>query len=87
MTTNAVSVSEFKLHCLDLIRRVEKDGVPVDLTRHGKVVARLVRSSATQGTSPWLRLRGRGALLAAADESVLDAAEFEAMRGMPGPGE
>ncbi|MCF8184857.1 MAG: hypothetical protein K9J43_07760, partial [Polynucleobacter sp.] len=59
----------------------------VDLTRRGKVVARLVpTASTTQGTSPWLRLRGRGALLAAADESVLDAAEFEAMRGVPGTG-
>ncbi|MDP2825322.1 MAG: type II toxin-antitoxin system prevent-host-death family antitoxin [Sulfuritalea sp.] len=87
MTTIAVSVSQFKLHCLDVIRRVERDGAPVDLTRRGKVVARLVpTASAAQGTSPWLRLRGRGALRARPEESVLDTAEFEAMRGMPGTG-
>ena len=87
MTTIAVSVSEFKMHCLDVIRGVERDGAPVDLTRHGKVVARLVpTASATQGTSPWLRLRGRGALRARPEESVLETTEFEAMRGMPGTG-
>ena len=87
MTTIAVSVSEFKMHCLDVIRGVERDGAPVDLTRRGKVVARLVpTASAAQGTSPWLRLRGRGALRAVADESVLDATEFDAMNSMPGPG-
>ena len=85
MTTIAVSVSDFKLHCLDVIRRVERDGAPVDLTRRGKVVARLVpTTSATQGTAPWLRLRGRGALHARPEESVLEAAEFEATRGSSG---
>ena len=87
MTTIAVSVSEFKLHCLDVIRRVERDGAPVDLTRRGKVVARLIpTAAATQGTPPWLRLRGRGALHAQAEESVLDAAAFEATRGLFGKG-
>lgn len=87
MTTMAVSVSEFKTHCLDVIRRVEQDGASVDLTRRGKVVARLVpTASAAQGTSPWLRLRGRGALRAGAEESVLDSADFAAMRGMSGKG-
>ncbi|MCF8183857.1 MAG: type II toxin-antitoxin system Phd/YefM family antitoxin, partial [Polynucleobacter sp.] len=47
MPTITVSVSEFKLHCLDVIRQVEKDGAPVDLTRRGKVVARLVPTAST----------------------------------------
>lgn len=82
MTTNAVSVSEFKAHCLDLIRRVEQDGTPVDLTRHGKVVARLVPTLATpEGTPPWLRLRGRGSLDAPPEEGVLDADAFDAAGG------
>ena len=60
MTTTAVSVTEFKAHCLDVIRQVEQEGTAVDLTRHGKVVARLVPTPRTvQGASPWLRLRGR----------------------------
>lgn len=82
MTTKAVSVSEFKAHCLDMIRQVERAGTAVDLVRRGKVVARLVPSAAaTQGTPTWTRLRGRGALAAAAEESVLEAADFDALRG------
>lgn len=82
MTTNAVSVSEFKLHCLDVIRRVERDGAAVDLTRRGKVVARLVPTAAApQGMPTWLRLRGRGRLIAQPEESVLDANAFDAAHG------
>ena len=80
MTTKVVSVSELKAHCLDVIRQVERAGTAVDLVRRGKVVARLVPSApAARGTPAWLRLRGRGALAAAPEESVLDAADFEAM--------
>lgn len=79
MTPYAVSVSEFKSHCLDVIRRVEQAGMAVDLTRRGKVVARLVPSAAaSQGTPSWLRLRGHGRLRAAPGEGVLDADAFEA---------
>ncbi len=79
MTINAVSVTEFKAHCLDVIRRVEQDGTAVDLTRHGKAVARLVPTPpATRGVAPWLRLRGHGCLAGAPESSVVDAAEFDA---------
>ena len=81
MTTKAVSVTEFKAHCLDVIRRVEQDGTAIDLTRHGKVVARLVPTPrTTRGVAPWLRLRGRGRLTGTAQASVLDAADFDALR-------
>lgn len=81
MTTIAVSVTDFKAHCLDMIRQVEQAGTAVDLMRRGKVVARLVPTvPAEQGTPPWLRLRGAGAMHAAPEESVLDGADFEAWR-------
>ena len=82
MTTTVISVSDFKTHCLDVIRQVENAGAPVDIVRRGKIVARLVPSAdAAQGTLAWLRLRGRGALLATAEESVLSDQDFGAMRG------
>jgi prevent-host-death family protein len=82
MTIQAISVTEFKSHCLDLIRRVEQEGTAVELTRHGKVVARLVpTASAPPGTPTWLRLRGHGRLRAAPDEGVLDVDDFDAARG------
>ncbi|MCL4757839.1 MAG: type II toxin-antitoxin system Phd/YefM family antitoxin [Rhodocyclaceae bacterium] len=78
---SAVSVTEFKAHCLDLIRQVEQQGTAFDLTRRGRIVARLVPSApAERDTAPWLRLRGSGRLSAAPGESVLDAADFEAMQ-------
>lgn len=81
MTTNTVSVTEFKRHCLDVIRRVEQGGTAVDLTRRGKVVARLVpTATAAEGMPPWLRLRGHGRLRASPEESVLDADAFDAAR-------
>lgn len=80
MTTYAVSVSEFKAHCLDVIRQVEKAGTAVDLVRRGKVVARLVPTASTpQGVPAWTRLRGHGALAARPEEPVLDERDFEAM--------
>jgi prevent-host-death family protein len=86
MSTHAFSVTEFKQHCLDVIRQVEQDGTPVDLTRHGKVVARLVPTApAARGTPPWLRLRGHGALLSQPGESVLKTSDFEALQDIPAP--
>ena len=81
MTTLTISVSEFKTHCLDLIRQVEQVGDAVELTRHGKVVARLIPTPpAPQGTPAWLRLRGKGKLTGAPEESVLDSQQFDALR-------
>lgn len=80
MTIISVNVTEFKAHCLDMIRQVEKAGTAVDLVRHGKVVARLVPTSATsRGTPAWLRLRGCGLLDVAPDESVLNNDAFDAL--------
>jgi prevent-host-death family protein len=79
--TRSVSVTEFKAHCLDMIRQVEADGRPVDLVRRGRVVARLVPTPSGQpGVPPWRRLLGTGRLEADPGESVLDARDFEAAR-------
>jgi len=81
MTTIAVSVTEFKAHCLDMIRQVEQAGASVELTRHGRVVARVVpMMPVAQGAPSWMRLRGAGTLRATPEESVLNAAEFEALQ-------
>jgi len=79
-----ISVTDFKHHCLDIIRRVERTGRPVTITRRGKVVARLQPPSAVAGTGlrkPWEELRALGGrLLAEPGESVLRDEEFEALR-------
>jgi len=79
-----ISVTEFKHRCLEIIRRVEKTGHPVSITRRGRVVARLQPPPATQTDvvmRPWEQLRALGGrLLAAPGESVLHDEDFEALR-------
>jgi prevent-host-death family protein len=79
-----ISVTEFKQRCLEIIRRVEKTGQVVAITRRGKVVARVAPSSvasATDTQKPWEQLRGLGGrLMAEPGESVLHDKDFEALR-------
>ena len=77
-----ISVTRFRASCLELIRRVETGGEPVDIKRRGKVVARLAPPpvAGEPPRRPWERLRGSGELLAEPGESVLDEGEFEAGR-------
>ena len=77
-----ISVTRFRASCLELIRRVETGGEPVDIKRRGKVVARLSPPpmAGERPRRPWKRLRGSGELLAEPGESVLDEEEFEAGR-------
>ena len=79
-----ISVTEFKHRCLEIIRRVEKTGHSVAITRRGRVVASLqppppARTQA--GLKPWEQLRALGGrLLAGPGESVLRDDDFEALR-------
>jgi prevent-host-death family protein len=79
-----ISVTDFKQRCLDLIRRVERTGRTVTITRRGKVVARLQPPSPLVSAGrrhPWEELRGLGGrLLAGPGESVARADDFEALR-------
>ena len=47
-----ISVTEFRAQCLELIRQVESGGEVVEITRHGKLVARLTPPSARSAQSP-----------------------------------
>ena len=79
-----ISVTEFKQRCLEIIRRVEKTGDQVVITRRGKVVARLQPSGgppAKREAKPWEQLRALGGrLLAGPGESVLRDEDLEALR-------
>jgi antitoxin (DNA-binding transcriptional repressor) of toxin-antitoxin stability system len=77
-----ISVTRFRAACLELIRRVEAGGEPVDIKRRGKVVARLAPPPRAGDVPrrPWQRLLGSGELLAEPGESVLEEGELEADR-------
>jgi prevent-host-death family protein len=79
-----ISVTKFKHSCLEVIRRVERTGQPVAITRRGKVVARLSPSTRTPSDvrlKPWEVLQRLGGQLhAKPGESVLKDEDFEALR-------
>jgi prevent-host-death family protein len=47
MVIMAISVTELKARCLELVHEVEAKGKPMLITRRGKVVARLVPAENT----------------------------------------
>ncbi len=75
-----ISVTEFKAQCLEIIRGVESTGEAVEISRRGRVVARVVPVAGNESVDspPWHRLHGSGNFLAAPEESVLSEEEFEA---------
>lgn len=79
----AITVTEFKHRCLEIIRTVEKTGRSVAITRRGRVVARLEPSTndkATEAVRPWQRLHSSATCLFEPGESVLKDEDFEALR-------
>ena len=77
-----ISVTDFKAHCLEILRNVEEHGGTVEIERRGRVVARLVPvvGHRSETLRPWERLRGTGRLEAAPGESFLRDEDFEATR-------
>lgn len=77
-----ISVTRFRAQCLELIRQVESGGEVVEITRHGKTVARLTPPAGNTATRkrPWETLRGSGVLAMEPEDSVLDAQAFDALR-------
>lgn len=53
MNVRQVSISEFKAHCTEEIREVEKGGLVIELTRHGRTVA-VVHPPSAASSAPTL---------------------------------
>jgi prevent-host-death family protein len=77
-----ISVTRFRALCLELIRQVEKGGDGVEITRHGKTVARLIppAGSTSSAQKPWEALRGSGVLSMEPEDSMLAPQAFTALR-------
>ena len=77
-----ITVTAFKAKCLELLRQSEGRAEPIEITRHGKVIARVVPAGVERAARarPWERLRGSGVLKAGAEDSVLSDVDFDALR-------
>ena len=77
-----ISVTRFRAQCLEWIRQVESGGEVVEITRHGKPVARLTPPAGGISPSqrPWEKLRGSGVLAMKPEDSVLPDRDFDALR-------
>jgi prevent-host-death family protein len=83
MITKQISVSEFKAHCTEEIRAVEKGDTILELTRHGKKVA-VVRSTDASEAAPDLEAwigSGKGTVTFGpnykADAAAWDSSDWE----------
>ena len=77
-----ISVTIFKAHCLDLIRKVEERGETITICRRGRIVARLEPAIGNPSEGkPWERLRALGGSAnIIAKDSGWKEEDFEALR-------
>jgi prevent-host-death family protein len=79
----AISVTELKQRCLEIVRGIERTRKPVTITRRGRAVALLGPTAAAKSAAsgkPWERLRGSAECRFEPSESVLRKEDFEALR-------
>jgi prevent-host-death family protein len=74
-----ISVTDFKTHCLRVLREVEETNEPVEVSKQGRVRFRIVPVCKPE-TPAWKRLHRSGILKARPGESVLSDSDFEANR-------
>jgi antitoxin (DNA-binding transcriptional repressor) of toxin-antitoxin stability system len=73
-----ICVSTFRTQCLELIRQIEAGGEPITIRRHDNALDRLLppTGSAGQNARPWEQPHGSGALLASAEEFIMQEGKF-----------
>ncbi len=77
----AISVTELKHRCLEIVRGVERTGKSVSVTRRGRVVASIHPAAPNRvSLTPWAQLRGSAECRFEAAESALSDDDFEAFR-------
>lgn len=74
-----ISITEFKTHCLRILRDIEQSQTPLEISKQGKIRFRVIPINDVQ-KAPWTRLRQSGTLHAKAEESVLSEHDFEAQQ-------
>lgn len=78
-----VSVSELKAHLAEYVRRIEEEGLELNLTRRGKLIAHLSPAKPPQSLAEWMG-SGRGLFKLPPDDVLKEPAvppeDWEALR-------
>jgi prevent-host-death family protein len=74
-----ITVTDFKAHCLRILREVEQTNKPVEISKQGKVRFRLIPVQMPD-KAPWMRLRSLGVLHGEPGDSVFHEKDWEAAR-------
>lgn len=77
-----VNASDFKTRCLRLLDDVAASGEPLTILKRGRPVARVVPIRDSERAFPQQELLGSGATRGDIIEPPLDAAEWDAERGL-----
>lgn len=63
-----MKISDFKAHCTEMLRNMEQSGVPIELTRHGKVIAHVILPEESSPTiAEWMG-SGAGTMIEGAED-------------------
>jgi antitoxin (DNA-binding transcriptional repressor) of toxin-antitoxin stability system len=75
-----IAVSKFKATCLDVIRRVNRTGRPIVVTRFDVPIAEIVPPTQPTGDDGWLgSMRDRGRIVGDIVAPASDPEEWEAL--------
>lgn len=72
-----ISATEFKAKCLGLLDHVGETGEELEITKHGKPVAKLVSVSEEP---PWKELRGSGQFVGDPYAPVVDESDLQVLK-------
>jgi prevent-host-death family protein len=74
-----ITATEFKAKCLKLLDQVNETGEPLEISKHGKTVAKLV---SVRDDLPWKQLRGKGRFHGDPFTPVIEEKDIQALKSI-----
>lgn len=77
----SIAITEFKAQCLALLEDVSRTGEPIEVTKRGKPLARVVPSAGGKARYPQESLAGTVTIVSDVMQPVMPARAWNAVRG------
>jgi prevent-host-death family protein len=77
----SIAITEFKAQCLALLEDVSRTGEPLEITKRGKPLARVVPSGGPKARYPQLSLAGTVTIVGDVVKPVIPPRAWSAARG------